>query len=144
MTVIEAMKEWLSEFPQLDDLSGGEVHIDLTEETDGSYGLELVSDKPLTEYVDGSQLRSAQFYLYFRNATDYDVQRLENCRFCQNLIFWVRDKNRSEELPRLGNDAGHALSADSVSAENGRLLYYDESLIHGVYQTAINLTYFLI
>ena len=143
ITIIESMKKWVSGFPLLDELAGGEIHIDLTEESDGSYGLELASDSCTEEYVDGSQLRTAQFFLYFRDATDFDVQRLENCQFCQNLIFWVRDKNRAEELPELEGDGEHTLSADSVSAQNGRLLYYDDSCTSGVYQIAIELTYFL-
>lgn len=50
MTIIEAVRDWVSHFPQLDDLIDG-IHIDLTAESDGSYGLELAGDKVITEYM---------------------------------------------------------------------------------------------
>lgn len=137
MTMIEAVRDWVSQFPQLDELIDG-IHIDLTAESDGSYGLELAGDKVITEYVDGTQLRSALFYLYFRDATDFDVQRLENCQFCQNFIFWVTKKYHAEELPGLPEPC----TADSVTAENGRLLYYDDTCTSGVYQITLEVTYF--
>ena len=133
MTITEAVRDWLEEFPQL-----SELHIDLTEESDGSCGLERAGDKVVKEYVDGTELRTALFYLYFRDATDFDVQRLENCQFCQNLIFWVTQKCHAEELPELPPPC----AADSVTAENGRLLYYDDTCTSGVYQIAIEVTYF--
>jgi hypothetical protein len=75
--------------------------------------------------------------LYAKEYTFDDVQRIENSGFCENLLFWLEDNNKSGNLPQLAD----GITPLSVSAGNAMLFDIAENSETGTYYIQINLTY---
>ena len=137
MSILSATREYLSNCPFLDEMAKDNIHVELMDETPTNYGLSAAGDMLIKRYIDGKQVRQANFVLYAKEYTFDDVQRLENSGFCENFTFWLEDKNTAGELP----DLGDSLTAEKVSASNGMMFELSENSTTGTYYIQINLIY---
>lgn len=135
MSIISAMKEYIQTCDFLDELAS--VHIDLMDDTAEGYGLSQVGDIVVKRYVNGAELRRANFGLYVKGYTFDDVKRLENTAFCERFIFWLADNELKGDFPAL--DSG--FMPTNISAENGMLFDISENGDIGTYVIQIHLIY---
>ena len=137
MSILQAMKEYLSDCPFLDEMARVDILVELLSESPTNYGLSAAGDMLVRRFINGKQVRQANFVLYAKEYTFDDVQRLENSGFCENFTFWLEDNNLSGALPEL--DEG--LKAESISASNGMMFELSENSTTGTYYIQINLIY---
>lgn len=135
MSILESTRKFIADCPYIGKLPN-EIHVDFTE-PDGDFGVNTSGDVLIKKYTRGTEKRQGNFILYAQNFTTDDVERLENNGFCEDFMFWLSDQNTKKEFPILGD----RLTPMSISAENGGLLYYDDTATKGVYQIQIHLTY---
>lgn len=102
MTIIDFMRQKLTEYPKISEfLGGGDIHIDFTEPAPTNYGLSSTGDSLLKEDVLGNQIRQHNFVLYAVGQSFTDYNRLANSNFLLELSYWL------ERLPE----------EDGISAE---------------------------
>lgn len=90
MTIIDFMRQKLSEYPKIQEfLSGEELHIDFTDPDATSYGLSSAGDTLIREDVLGNQQRRHSFVLYAVNQSFTDYCRLANSNFLLELGYWL-------------------------------------------------------
>ena len=101
MTIIDFMRQKLTEYPKISEfMSGGDIHIDFTD-SPTNYGLSSTGDSLLKEDVLGNQIRQHNFVLYAVGQSFTDYNRLANSNFLLELSYWL------ERLPE----------EDGISAE---------------------------
>ena len=65
MTIIDYMRQKLTEYPKISEfLAGDDIHIDFTEPDPVNYGLSSTGDALLKEDVLGNQIRQHNFTMY--------------------------------------------------------------------------------
>lgn len=102
MTIIDFMRQKLTEYPKISEFMGGEnIHIDFTDPSPTNYGMSSTGDSLLKEDVLGNQIRQHNFVLYAVGQSFTDYNRLANSNFLLELSYWL------ERLPE----------EDSISAE---------------------------
>jgi len=90
MTIIDFMRQKLSEYPKIQEfLAGEELHIDFTDPDATSYGLSSSGDALIKEDVLGNQHRRHNFVLYAVNQSFTDYCRLANSNFLLELAYWL-------------------------------------------------------
>lgn len=136
MSIIGAVREYLSTFPFLSELSGG-IQIDYTSGEPGSYGIVPTGEAALNWYGDGTIRKQYTFSLYAREFTQADLERLENCEFLERLSQWVEDNDQAGIYPVLPE----GMDVESVSCANGVLFDYDPDLDQGCYQIQFEMIY---
>ena len=83
MTIIEYMRQKLTEYPKISEfLTGDDIHIDFTEPDPINYGLSSNGDTLVKDFV---------MYAVGQSFTDYN--RLANSNFLLELAYWL------EQLP---------------------------------------------
>ena len=94
MTIIDYMRQKLTEYPKISEfLAGDEIHIDFTEPEPINYGLSSNGDKLLKEDILGNQTRQHDFVMYAAGQSFTDYNRLANSNFLLELSLWL------EQLP---------------------------------------------
>lgn len=137
MSLLTAVREYISKCPFIDDLSADNIHIDFNSEEPHNISLSQNGDQLIKKYISGAEIRQASFGIYIKNFTFDDTKRLENNAFCERFIFWNEDNSRNEIFPVL--DTG--LAPEIIKAENGMLFDINENGDIGTYQIQINLIY---
>lgn len=90
MTIIDFMREKLSEYPKIQEfLAGEELHMDFTDPDATSYGLSSAGDALVKEDLLGNQQRRHNFVLYAVNQSFTDYCRLANSNFLLELGYWL-------------------------------------------------------
>lgn len=90
MTIIDFMRQKLSEYPKIQEfLLGEELHIDFTDGGATSYGLSSAGDSLLKEDVLGNQQRRHSFVLYAVCQSFTDYCRVANSNFLLELAYWL-------------------------------------------------------
>ncbi|WP_394526566.1 hypothetical protein [Lacrimispora sp. JR3] len=90
MTIIDFMRQKLSEYPKIQEfLLGEELHIDFTDGDATSYGLSSAGDTLLKEDVLGNQQRRHSFVLYAVCQSFTDYCRVANSNFLLELAYWL-------------------------------------------------------
>lgn len=104
MTIIDFMREKLTEYPKISEfLASGDIHIDFTEPDPESYGLSSTGDKLVSEDILGNQIRQHNFVMYAAGQSFTDYNRLANSNFLLELAYW---------LERLPEQNGIAVTVD--------------------------------
>lgn len=126
MTIIDFMRQKLTEYPKISEFfSGGDIHIDFTEPTPVNYGLSSNGDSLIREDIKGNQIRQHNFVLYAIGQSYTDYNRLVNSNFLLELSYWL------ERLPEQDGIAitvgekewkGKFLSATTANAMSMGLL----------------------
>ena len=90
MTIIDFMREKLTEYPKISEfLVSGDIHIDFTEPDPESYGLSSTGDKLVSEDILGNQIRQHNFVMYAAGQSFTDYNRLANSNFLLELAYWL-------------------------------------------------------
>ena len=146
MTIIDFMRQKLTEYPKISEfLSGDDIHIDFTEPDPVNYGLSSNGDSLLKEDVLGNQTRRHRFVMYAVGRSSTDYNRLANSNFLLELGFYL------EHLPEEGGitvhigereQIGKFLKATTANAMSMGLM--GETIGEGViYQIQIYADYFV-
>ena len=94
MTIIEYMRQKLTEYPKISEfLTGDDIHIDFTEPDPVNYGLSSNGDSLVKEDILGNQIRRHNFVMYAVGQSFTDYNRLANSTFLLELAYWL------EQLP---------------------------------------------
>lgn len=93
MTIIEFMRQKLTEYPKISEFMVDEIHVDFTEPDLNGYGLSSHGDLLLREDLLGNQTRQHTFILYAVGRFFNDYARLTNSNFLLELGYWL------EQLP---------------------------------------------
>ena len=102
MTIIDFMRQKLTEYPKISEfLSGDDIHIDFTEPDPVNYGLSSNGDSLLKEDVLGNQTRRHRFVMYAVGRSFTDYNRLANSNFLLELGYYL------EHLPEEGGITVH-------------------------------------
>lgn len=146
MTIIDFMRQKLTEYPKISEfLSGDDIHIDFTEPDPVNYGLSSNGDSLLKEDVLGNQTRRHRFVMYAVGRSFTDYNRLANSNFLLELGYYL------EHLPEEGGitvhigereQGGKFLKATTANAMSMGLM--GETIGEGViYQIQIYADYFV-
>lgn len=102
MTVMECVRKWLREYPELK----GRLDVDFLDENEDSYSLDTIpSTEIVKKYRDGSTIRQFQFVVASRRLYDQNIeQNLDNLDFFEKLTEWVENKMAVKDLPIMDND----------------------------------------
>lgn len=144
MTIIDYMRQKLTEYPKISEfLAGDDIHIDFTDPAPVNYGLSSTGDTLLKEDLLGNQTRQHNFVLYAAGQSFTDYNRLANSNFLLELAYWL------ERLPEEGGITavageqelkGRFLKATTANAMNMGLM--GETIDQGVmYQIQIYAQY---
>lgn len=99
MTIIDFMRQKLTEYPKIADfLGGGEVHIDFTDPEPVNYGLSSTGDSLLKRDILGNQLRQHNFVMYAVGQSFTDYNRLANSNFLYELSQWLEHLPEEEGI----------------------------------------------
>ena len=98
MTIIDYMRQKLTEYPKIAEFLGDEdIHIDFTDPQPTNYGLSSNGDSLIREDVLGNQIRQHNFVMYAVSQSYIDYNRLSNSNFLLELAYWlerVPEENR--------------------------------------------------
>lgn len=90
MTIIDFMREKLTEYPKISEFLGSDdIHIDFTEPDPVNYGLSSNGDQLVKEDVLGNQIRKHSFALYAIGQSITDYNRLANSNFLLELGYYL-------------------------------------------------------
>lgn len=99
MTIIDFMREMLTEYPKIAEFMGGaDIHIDFTDPEPTNYGLSSTGDSLIREDVLGNQIRQHNFVMYAVGQSFTDYNRLANSNFLLELGYWLERLPEGDEL----------------------------------------------
>lgn len=121
--------EWLNTCPSI-------TMLDMAKTVDDGQGLYKTPGIVIEELVDGSQIRTENYYILFRRASKLKKERLENESVLESLERWIMIQNFEESYPEIGHDV------DEVSISNG---YYIRDYEHDetTYQATLKIRYYI-
>lgn len=140
MTIIDYMRQKLTEFPNISEfLAGDEIHIDFTDPPPVNYGLSSTGDSLVREDLLGNQIRQHNFSMYAVGQSFTDYNRLANSNFLLKLGYWLERLPEEDGLTVSEGDmvmAGKFLKATTANAMSMGLM--GETIDKGVlYQIQI-------
>lgn len=99
MTVMECVREWLKQYPNLK----GRLDVDFLDEDADTYSLDTIPcEEIIKRYKDGSAVRQFQFAVSSRRYYEQNIaQNLSNLEFFEALTAWVEAKAHARELPEM-------------------------------------------
>lgn len=126
MTIIDYMRQVLTEYPKISEfLAGDEIHIDFTEPDPVDYGLTSNGDSLVKEDVLGNQIRQHNFVMYAVGQSFTDYNRLANSNFLLELSLWLERLPPGDELAFQAGEQelkGTFLKATTANAMNMGLM----------------------
>lgn len=146
MTIIDFMRQKLTEYPKISEfLAGGDIHIDFTEPDPVNYGLSSNGDSLIKEDLLGNQTRQHNFAMYAVGQSFTDYNRLTNSNFLLGLGYYLEHLPEEEGLIVDTGEhelTGKFLKATTANAMNMGLM--GETINEGVmYQIQIYARYFV-
>lgn len=142
MNVIEAMRQVLTDYPNISDFINGDVHIDFNEEEDHNYGLSSTNDSLLRKDILGNQTRTNNMVLYATNQSANDYDRLQNSTFLLDLGYYL-ETVKGQEVTATINGVEMIGSIQSVSIANAMAWGKSEDGQLITYQLQIKVNYTL-
>lgn len=102
MTVMECVREWLKQYPNLK----GRLDVDFLDEDAETYSLDTIPcEEVIKRYRDGSKIKQFQFAVSSRRYYEQNIaQNLSNLEFFEGLTAWVEKKAHLRELPAMDNN----------------------------------------
>lgn len=146
MTIIDFMRQKLTEYPQISDfLAGGDIHIDFTEPDPVNYGLSSNGDSLIKEDLLGNQTRQHNFAMYAVGQSFTDYNRLTNSNFLLELGYYLEHLPEEEGL--IVDTGEHELTGKFLKATTANAMgmgLMGETINEGVmYQIQIYARYFV-
>lgn len=145
MTIIDFMRQKLTEYPKISEfLAGDDIHIDFTEPDPTCYGLSSTGDSLVKEDLLGNQTRRHNFSMYAVGQSFTDYNRLANSNFLLELGYYLEHLPEQEGLTVDIGDrelTGKFLKATTANAMSFGLM--GETINEGIlYQLQIQVQYF--
>lgn len=144
MNIIELVKQILTDYPKISELTGG-IDVDFTEDVPGNCGLYPIGDQLLKEDILGNQDRQHNFVLYavFQSFNDYE--RLANSTFLLDLVYWLERAAKNQKIEVIIDEQIVTGKLTKLSSANGMLYDYQDSTLSGPvkYQLQIYAQYHL-
>lgn len=99
--LIECLRDFVVQYPELDE--NGCLCVDYLGDQAIEYSVEAVPCNPVyQQYTDGGCMKQFLFLFASREYYSADInQCIENLAFYENFENWIREKDRSGELPDL-------------------------------------------
>ena len=103
MKIIEALKDYISKCPYLEEFSES-INVDYLSDAYGSYSIEEVPTGPIIKkYINGDSERQFDFIFSSRESYGADVlQNIENSGFYEDFSTWIEEESFNNNLPDLG------------------------------------------
>lgn len=103
MKIIEALKDYISKCPYLEEFSES-INVDYLSDAYGSYSIEEVPTDPIIKkYINGDSKRQFDFIFSSRESYGADVlQNIENSGFYEDFSTWIEEESFNNNLPDLG------------------------------------------
>lgn len=144
MTIIDFMRQKLTEYPKISEfLAGNDIHIDFMDPDPVNYGLSSTGDSLLKEDLLGNQTRQHNFVMYAVGQSFTDYNRLANSNFLLELAYWLERLPEEDGLSVIvdGQElTGKFLKATTANAMNMGMM--GETINEGVmYQLQIYAQY---
>ena len=95
MTVLEAAKEIIMNYPRIDEFTNN-IHYDFSDNTEGETGLFVTGDSKIKEDVLGGQVRQMDMIMYSTCQASSDYDRLSNSTFLDELAFYLEHVEENE------------------------------------------------
>ena len=146
MTIIDYMKQKLSEYPKISEfLAGEEIHVDFTDPGPVNYGLSSSGDSLVKEDLLGNQTRRHNFALYAVGQSYTDYNRLANSNFLLELSYWLEHLPEEDGLTvRIGEKELPARFLKATAANAMSMGLMGDTIDKGVmYQLQTNAQYFV-
>lgn len=146
MTIIDFMRQKLTEYPKISEfLAGGDIHIDFTEPDPVNYGLSSNGDSLIKEDLLGNQTRQHNFAMYAVGQSFTDYNRLTNSNFLLELGYYLEHLPEEEGL--IVDTGEHELTGKFLKATTANAMsmgLMGETINEGVmYQIQIYARYFV-
>lgn len=146
MTIIDFMRQKLTEYPKISEFLGTEdAHIDFTEPDAVNYGLSSTGDQLIKEDVLGNQTRRHNFSMYAVGQSFTDYNRLANSNFLLELGYYLEHLPPQEGVTVDTGDrelTGKFLKATTANAMSFGLM--GDTINEGIlYQIQIQVQYFV-
>ncbi len=146
MTIIDFMRQKLTEYPKISEFLGdNDLHIDFTEPDTVNYGLSSTGDQHIKEDVLGNQTRQHNFSMYAVGQSFTDYNRLANSNFLLELGYYLEHLPEQEGLTvDIGDQelTGKFLKATTANAMSFGLM--GDTIDKGImYQIQIQVQYFV-
>ena len=133
-TIIEYLREQISECPFLDEFSGG-VHVDYTVDDSANYGIYPTGEQLLSSDTAGNERYQYNFALLAVQFSEEDEARLQSAGFLERFSRWLRRFNR------IGMNLGAGNDFESIHAGNGMFMERAADGQTSIYQISCNLIY---
>lgn len=145
MTVLEAAKEIIMNYPRIDEFTNN-IHYDFSDNTEGETGLFVTGDSKIQEDVLGGQVRQMDIIMYSTCQASCDYDRLSNSTFLDELAFYL--ENVEENQYEITKGDGHKLyhgHIKNMNCANAMLVTYLNDEVTGPvrYQLQIIIQYTL-
>lgn len=146
MTIIDFMRQKLTEYPKISEfLAGDDIHIDFTEPDPTCYGLSSTGDSLVKEDLLGNQTRRHNFSMYAVGQSFTDYNRLANSNFLLELGYYLEHLPQQDGVTvNTGKQelTGKFLKATTANAMSFGLM--GETINEGIlYQIQIQVQYFV-
>ena len=133
-SIIEILREKVSECPFLDEFSGG-VTVDYTKDGTENYGIFPTGEQLLSSDMAGNERYQYNFVLEAIQFTEEDVARLASAGFLERFGRWIR------QLDRKGIDLGANNDFESITAGNGMFVERSADQLTAAYQISCSMIY---
>ncbi len=134
MTVAQAIKDWLYNFPKLD--IDERISTELLPAEAVAYALSKSPNNIVEQFVDGSEKRTEYYTFFARQYTQIETERNSNDEFLEEFGEWVNERNFNGDLPILDNNR----YCDNISVSSGFYLFETEEN-QGIYSFTIEIIY---
>ena len=144
MTIIDYMRQKLTEYPKISEfLAGDDIHIDFTEPEPVNYGLSSTGDSLVKEDLLGNQIRRHNFTMYAAGQSFTDYNRLANSNFLLELSYWLENLPEEGGIEvNTGNEVKQAVFLKATAANAMSMGLMGETIYQGVmYQIQIQAQY---
>lgn len=101
MTVIESVRNWLKQYPELN----GRFDVDFLDEEADTYSVDTIPcEEIIKRYKGGASVRQFQFAVSSRRYYEQNIkQNLSNLEFFESLTAWIEKQAQMRKLPEMDN-----------------------------------------
>ena len=135
MTVSECLKDWLSEY---DNLDFSDILTDFIDAPKDCMALFRSPEREERSYIDGSQGRTEYYNFFARKSTQLDEERVENQQLLDDLTEWIENKSIQEDFPDLSQVGKYTCEDINV---NGSSTINSQESDNAIYQITIVIQY---
>lgn len=137
MSIIEAVKNFIEEYPKLDTL--GKIGVDFLDEQQDSFSIEETpTNTVINEYIDGSSERQFVFVLAARLFYSEEIRNnLDNSGFFEDFQDWLEQCTKNGVFPELGT----GLTPTKIEAMSNGYMFENNNNRLARYQIQCRLLY---